>query len=85
MVLGEKDMSRRDQTRMSIFDLSSALKNKLGRERIAITVTAETVDMRSGRLAVILTLSSSQDSVSQDQKQRAERIANEECIKYLQE
>jgi len=85
MVLGEKGMSQRDQTHMSIFDLSSALKNKLGRERIEIRVTAGTVDMRSGHLAVILTLSSSQDSVSQDQKQRAERIANEECIKYLQE
>jgi hypothetical protein len=64
-------------------DFAAALKERLGKEEIELAVSAGTVDVPRGHLAVIFTLSLPDTSL--DQRLRAERIAKEECIKYLQD
>jgi hypothetical protein len=63
-------------------DFSESIKERLKSEGIELAVRAGSVDVPRGHLAVILTLSFSDSS--QDQRLKAERIANEECIKYFQ-
>jgi hypothetical protein len=63
-------------------DFSKILKERLSKEEIELRVSAGIVDVPGGHLAVILTLDSP-DSLP-DQRRRAERIAEEECVKYLQ-
>lgn len=63
---------------------SKTLKERLRNEDIKeVTVTAQSLDVRGGHLAVILTLTSP-DSLPAEWL-KAERIANEECIRYLQD
>jgi hypothetical protein len=63
---------------------ANGLKERLMDEDIkAVTVRAQSVDVRGGHLAVILTLTS--PNSSHTERLKAERIANEECVKYLQD
>jgi hypothetical protein len=63
-------------------DLSEGIKKRLRNEGIELGVSAGSVDVPGGHLAVILTLSFP-DSL-RDQRLKAEQIANEECITYFQ-
>ena len=63
-------------------DFSTTLKERLSKEKIDLAVSAATVDMPRGHLAVIFTLSLPDASL--DQRLKAEHIAMEECVKYLQ-
>ena len=63
-------------------DLSEGIKKRLRNEGIELAVSAGSIDVPGGHLAVILTLSFP-DSLP-DQRLKAEHIANEECIKYFQ-
>jgi hypothetical protein len=62
-------------------DFSETLKKRLNDEGIELAVTAGSVDVPRGHLAVILTLSSPDPSLGQ--RLKAQSIVNEECIKYL--
>jgi hypothetical protein len=62
---------------------STTLKEKLSNEGIELAVSAGTIDVPAGHLAVVLTLSSSNSLP--DQRLRAERIVNDEFIRYLQD
>jgi len=63
---------------------AKALKERLRNEDIKeVTVRAQSLDVRGGHLAVILTLTS--PNSLHTERLKAERIANEECIKYLQD
>ena len=64
-------------------ELSTSLKDSLSKEGIELTVSVGSVDVPRGHLAVILTLSAPDASL--DQRLRAEQIAKEECVKYLQD
>ena len=74
---------RRKESQTSSVDFASTLKRRLSQEGIELTVIAKGVDLPKGHLAVVLTLAS--HGALSGQKLRAERIVNEECIKYLQE
>jgi len=63
-------------------DLSEGIKKRFRNEGIELAVSAGSIDVPGGHLAVILTLSFP-DSLP-DQRLKAEHIANEECIKYFQ-
>ena len=63
-------------------DFASTLKERLDKEEVKLAVIAGTVDVPRGHLAVIFTLTV---PGSPDQRLRVERIAKEECVKYLQE
>jgi hypothetical protein len=64
-------------------DFAAALRERLSKEEIELGLSAGTVDVPRGHLAVIFTLSVADTSL--DQRLRAERITKEECIKYLQD
>ena len=64
-------------------DFATALEKRLSKEEIELAVSAGTIDVPKGHLAVILTFSVPENSL--DQRLRAERIAKEECLKYLQD
>jgi hypothetical protein len=64
-------------------EFSASLKERLSREEIELTMSVASVDVPRGHLVVILTLSAPDASL--DQRLRAEQIAKEECIKYLQD
>jgi len=70
-------------SRKSADDFSANLKERLSNEELTLGVRAETVDVPGGHLAVVLTLTYPDCSV--EQRLRAERIAREECARYLQE
>jgi len=74
----------RTTLRKPAVNLSKALWKILKDEGIdEVAVSARSVDVPRGHLAVILNLSSPR-SASQELL-KAQRIANEECIKYLQD
>ena len=75
--------NRRGALAASMVDFSKALTERLRREEIEVSVSVGTIDVPGGHLAVILTLSSLNSLF--DQRQRADSIAKEECIKYLQD
>jgi len=75
--------NRRAALAASMVDFSKTLTERLRREEIEVSVSVGTIDVPEGHLAVILTLSSSNSLFNQ--RQRADSIANEECIKYLQD
>jgi len=68
-------------------DFSTALKQRLRREGIEVIVSAGTVDVPRGHLAIVFTLSVPDSSreldLKLDQRLRAEDIARETCVKYL--
>ena len=65
-------------------DFSTALEQRLRREGIEVAVSAGTVDVPGGHLALVFTLSSSGElDLKLDQRVRAESIAREACVKYL--
>ena len=64
-------------------DFAATLKERLGKEEVKLAITAGAVDVPRGHLAVIFSLNVL--DTSPDQRLRVERIAKEECIKYLQE
>ena len=66
-----------------IVDFAAALKKRLGKEEVEFNVSAATVDVPKGHLAIIYTLNIPDTSL--DQRLRMERIAKEELIKYLQQ
>ena len=75
---------RNASRKYSMPTFSKALKERLRNEAIKeVTVKAQSVDVPRGHLAVILTLTSP-DSLPAE-RLKAERIANEECIRYLQD
>jgi hypothetical protein len=74
--------SHSSTSRKSTVDFSKTLTERLSKEEIELAVSAGTVDVPGGHLAVILTFSSSNSLP--DQRLKAESIAREECIKYLQ-
>jgi hypothetical protein len=80
---GEIMRNRRAALAASMVDFSKALTERLRREEIEVSVSVGTIDVPEGHLAVILTLSSSNSLF--DQRQRADSIAKEECVKYLQD
>jgi hypothetical protein len=61
--------------------LSTALNEKLRNEGIELGVSAETIDILAGHLAVRLNLNAT--NASADKIHKAERIAAEECVRYL--
>jgi len=64
-------------------DFARTLKERLGKEEVKLAVTAGTVDVPRGHLAIIFTLTV--PNTSMEQRLRVEHITKEECIKYLQE
>jgi len=75
--------SHRGALGASVIDFSKTLKERLRREEIEVAVSVGTIDVPEGHLALILTLSSSDFLLAQ--RNRADSIAKEECIKYLQD
>jgi hypothetical protein len=70
-----------DKTRV---DFSKVLNEKLRNAGIdEVDVSAGSIDVPNGHLAVILTLSS--PTSLPIERRKAERIANEESIKYIQD
>ena len=67
----------------SMVELATSLKERLGKEEMELAVSVGSVDVPRGHLAVLLTLSA--PDASFDQRLRAEQIAKEECVKYLQD
>ena len=65
-----------------IVDFAAGLKERLSKEEIEFNLSAATVDVPKGHLAIIYTLDV--PDTSPNQRLRMERIAKEECIKYLQ-
>ena len=61
--------------------LSTALNEKLRNEGVELCVSAESIDTLAGHLAVRLNLDTT--DASADKIHNAERIATEECIRYL--
>ena len=75
--------AHRNASKESTVGFSRTLNERLRNEAIEkVTISAHCVDVPRGHLAVILSLNS--DSTP-DERLKAERIANKECIKYLQE
>ena len=74
--------NRRRAPRRRIVDFAAALKERLSKEEIEFNLSAATVDVPKGHLAIIYTLNLPDTSL--DQRLRMERIAKEECIRYLQ-
>ena len=75
--------SHRGAVGASVIDFSKTLKERLRREEIEVAVSVGTIDVPEGHLALILTLSSPEFLLAQ--RNRADSIAKEECIKYLQD
>jgi len=71
----------RSSSRNSMNALSTALNEKLRNEGIELGVSAETIDTLAGHLAIRLNLDTT--DASADEIQKAERIAAEECVRYL--
>jgi hypothetical protein len=71
----------RNNARNSTNALSTALNEKLRNEGIELGVSAESIDVLAGHLAVRLNLDTT--DASEDQIRKAERIATEECVSYL--
>ena len=74
--------THRNKSRKLMVEFSKILKERLSKEEIELAVSARSLDVPEGHLAVLLTLIS-QGSLP-NQRLKAERIANEESIKYLQ-
>ena len=71
----------RSNSKNSMNALSTALNEKLRNEGIELGVSAESIDVLAGHLAVRLNLDTT--DASADQIREAERIAAEECVSYL--
>ena len=74
--------NHRRAPRRRVVDFAVALEERLGKEEIKLNVTAATVNVPKGHLAIVYTLNFPDTSL--DQRLRMERIVKEECIKYLQ-
>ena len=73
--------AHRNNSRNSTNAISKALNEKLRNEGIELGISAETIDVLAGHLAVRLNLDTT--NASADQIRKAERIAAEECVSYL--
>ena len=63
-------------------DITTALKEKLKNEDIGLGISAESIDILSGHLAVMFSLDIT--NAPEEQIRKAELIAAKECVKYLQ-